>query len=30
MRKDENYAKENDPMYEKNSEFHHYDKPDIS
>ena len=30
MRKDENYAKEDDPVYEKNSEFHHYDKPDIS
>ena len=30
MQKDENYAEENDPIYEKISEFHHYDKPDIS
>ena len=30
MRKDENYAEENDPIYEENSEFYHYDKPDIS
>ena len=30
MRKDENYAEENYPIYEKNSEFHHYDKHDIS
>ena len=30
MQKDKNYAEENDPIYEKISEFHHYDKPDIS
>ena len=30
IRKDENYAKENDPIYETISEFHHYDKPNIS
>ena len=30
MLKDENYAEENDPIYEKISEFHHYDKLDIS
>ena len=30
MRKDENYAEDNDPIYEKISEFHYYDKPDIS
>ena len=29
MRKDEKYAEDNDPIYEKISDFHHYDKPDI-
>ena len=29
MRKDENYAEDIDPIYEKISEFHHYDKLDI-
>lgn len=30
MKKDEDYAEENDPTYEKINECHHYDKPDIS
>ena len=30
MRNNENYAEENDAIYEKISEFHHYEKYDIS
>ena len=30
IEKDEDYAGENDPTYEKINECHHYDKPDIS